>query len=300
MVARDRRHAGARHHTEGTARGLRADREVLDARATDRAVRRSAPGDASQCASRSSPSRSRARSTPCRRSTAPRSASPRRGPGARRRWQGLRLAGLEIERLRAAHDAVEEVAHVLARKRGAMIAREGASASIHSARRWRRSSRWAAARGWRGAARGELESEREDLHGGPPGGGGRVPLVREPVAREGGLERSVVAAAHDGRAFAMRGEERGGELGEIAGMCRRGASAGGCRGLCRRARPAGRDGEAVPAGVEEGVAPGEGPSDEGVHEGLRQASRLENAFISRGEWRGVMREQHDAWRASIG
>ena len=120
MVARDRRYAGARHHTEGTARGLRADREVLDARATDRAVRRSAPGDASQCASRSSPSRSRARSTPCRRSTAPRSAS--------------------------AHDAVEEVAHVLARKRGAMIAREGASASIHSARRWRRSSRWAAAR----------------------------------------------------------------------------------------------------------------------------------------------------------
>ena len=60
MVARDRRYAGARHHTEGTARGLRADREVLDARATDRAVRRSAPGDASQCASRSSPSRSRA------------------------------------------------------------------------------------------------------------------------------------------------------------------------------------------------------------------------------------------------
>ena len=274
MVARDRRHAGARHHTEGTARGLRADREVLDARATDRAVRRSAPGDASQCASRSSPSRSRARSTPCRRSTAPRSAS--------------------------AHDAVEEVAHVLARKRGAMIAREGASASIHSARRWRRSSRWGAARARSGAARGELESEREDLHGGPPGGGGRVPLVREPVAREGGLERSVVAAAHDGRAFAMRGEERGGELGEIAGRCRRGASAGGCRGLCRRARPAGRDGEAVPAGVEEGVAPGEGPSDEGVHEGLRQASRLENAFISRGEWRGVMREQHDAWRASMG
>ena len=44
-----------------------------------------------------------------------------------------------------------------------------------------------------------------------------MPLVREPVARECGLEGCVVTAANNGGALAMRGEERGGELGEIAG-----------------------------------------------------------------------------------
>ena len=63
---------------------------------------------------------------------------------------------------------------------------------------------------------GELEGEREKLHRGAPPARPGVPLVRERVLTERGLERRSVVAADDDGVVAMLGEERRGELGEIA------------------------------------------------------------------------------------
>ena len=63
----------------------------------------------------------------------------------------------------------------------------------------------------------ELEGERQELHRGPPRARAGGALLREAVTRQRGVERPGVSAADDQRPLAMLHEERGGELGEIAG-----------------------------------------------------------------------------------
>ena len=63
----------------------------------------------------------------------------------------------------------------------------------------------------------ELEGERQELHRGAPFARARLALLRQTMTRERGVEQRASATTDDDGVLAMLREERGGELGEIAG-----------------------------------------------------------------------------------